>query len=423
MTGNSTASGPRRWLSLVAIAALAFAAGAAGAQNTPPIIVIGEVQGASDTVTTLFRSLNLIDDAGSWSGGDTVLIQTGDLIDGGENSRAAMDLFMRLQREAPDAGGRVIVFMRLQREAPDAGGRVIVLMGNHEAMNILGELRDVNYRTYASFAGPDSEVRRDAFFDRFVAWRSQRAAATGTEFVADEDFRAEWFALHPPGWVEYVEAMRRTGHYGRWLRSLPVAVEIDGILFIHGGLSPEMRGVPIQEINTRAADEIRRFDEDRDRMAAQGLCLPLSSAREMVAAVTDEITALEALEAAERTHGNPRWALASELQHLQQWGSWSILSKHGPLWFDGASQWDEDRRLAEMQQILAASGFERIVTGQSHGAERVIETRFDDRVILASVDLSDNPYEGGGAPAALEISHGDFTVVTLNDREALIDVP
>ena len=406
MTGNSIPGGPRRRLPLIAIAVLVFVAGAAAAQNARPVVVVGEVQGAAETVTTLLRSLDLIDETGSWSGGETVLVQTGDLIDGGENSRAAMDLFMRLQREALAAGGRVIV-----------------LMGNHEAMNILGELRDVNFRTYASFAGPDAEVRRTAYYDRYAAWRSQRASETGTDFEADEVFRAEWFALHPPGWVEYVEAMRSDGLYGRWLRSLPLAVEIDGILFIHGGISPEMCGVTLQEINTRAADEIRRFDEDRDRMVAHGLCLPLCSAREMVEAVTDEITALKAFEASGRTRDSPRSVRADELQHLQQWGSWSILSKYGPLWFNGASMWDEERQLAEMQQILATSGFERIVTGQSHGAEHVIEARFGDRVILASVDLSDNPYEGGGAPAALEISHGDFTVVTLNDREVLIDAP
>ena len=134
----------------------------AGAQTTSRVVALGEVQGAANSVTTLLQQLELIDEAGRWSGGDAVLVQTGDLIDGGENSRAAMDLFMRLQDEAASAGGQVIV-----------------LMGNHEAMNVLGELRDVNYMAYAAFAGADAEDGQKAHYDSIVAWRTGRALAIG----------------------------------------------------------------------------------------------------------------------------------------------------------------------------------------------------------------------------------------------------
>jgi len=70
---------------------------------------------------------------------------------------------------------------------------------------------------------------------------------------------------------------------------------------------------------------------------------------------------------------------------------------------------------------MAASGFARMVTGQSDGKEHVIHARFDDRVVLTSVDLSDNPWDGGGKPAALEIVDGGFFVVTMNGREVLIE--
>jgi hypothetical protein len=391
-----------RRVSIFAAALVAFLAPAA-AQEVPRTVVLGEVQGAANTVSSLLQNLALIDDQGHWSGGDSVLIQTGDLIDGGENSRAAMDLFIRLQQEAPAAGGRVIV-----------------LMGNHEAMNILGELRDVNYMTYAAFAGTDAEARQKAYYDNFVAWSRERAAATGKAFEPDAAFTDDWFALHPPGWVEYVEAMRPDGLYGSWLRTLPVAVELDGVLFIHAGISPEMKGMTVEEINTRAADEIRRFDQDRDRMVAEGLCLPLCSARDMVDVIKQEVAYLNTLDPSQRTADNPRITRAADLQHLGQWGTWSILSDTGPLWFKGTSQWDEKQHAADMQEILAASGVERMVTGQSSGKERVISARFDGRVLLTSVDLSDNPWDGGGKPAALEIAGGVYVVVTPDGREVLI---
>jgi hypothetical protein len=394
---------PAIFESLAILFILAFTTPPAAAQGGGSrLVVLGEVQGAANTLAVLLQKLDVVDEDGHWSGGDSVLIQTGDLIDGGEHSRAAMDLFMQLQDEAEGTGGRVIV-----------------LMGNHEAMNILGELRDVNYMTYASFAGPDAEDRQNSYYESYVAWRTERARATGTEFVADEDFKTEWFALHPPGWVEYVESMRPEGVYGKWLRSLPVAVEMRGVLFIHAGISPEMKGMSVEAINARAAEEIRRFDEDREAMVADGLCLRLCSAREMVQVIKDEVTFLNTLDRSQRTTDNPRVVRAAALQHLGQWGTWSVLSDTGPLWFKGTAQWDENKLGGDMLEILDASGVERMVTGQSDGKEHVIHARFDDRVILTSVDLSDNPWDGGGDPAALEIVGGDFFVVTMDKREAL----
>ena len=91
------------------ILGLAVAASPVSAQDdassTADIVVIGEVQGAANTVAAFLKHLGLIDSELHWSGGDTILIQTGDLLDGGEKVRDAMDLFMRIQKEAAAAGG------------------------------------------------------------------------------------------------------------------------------------------------------------------------------------------------------------------------------------------------------------------------------------------------------------------------------
>ena len=74
-----------------------------------------------------------------------------------------------------------------------------------------------------------------------------------------------------------------------------------------------------------------------------------------------------------------------------------------------------------MTSILENLQVDRMVTGQSDGEERLIRTRFNNRVLLTSIEMSDDPYVRGGDPAALEIEDGDFFVVTLNSRELLID--
>jgi hypothetical protein len=143
----------------------------------------------------------------------------------------------------------------------------------------------------------------------------------------------------------------------------------------------------------------------------------------MVGVVKDEITYVNSLDASNRTPGNPRVARLLELQDLTKWGSWSLLTDQGPLWFRGASKWDETDRGAEMAEILDTVGCRRLVTGQSDGKEHIIRARFDDRVLLTSVDLADDPWAGGGEPAALDIDNGVYTVVTLTGREVLIKNP
>ena len=102
-------------------------------------------------------------------------------------------------------------------------------------------------------------------------------------------------------------------------------------------------------------------------------------------------------------------------------GSWLLLDEEGPLWFKGMSRWTEEEHRAEMAEILDSAGVERMVTGQSDGKGNLIRARFDNRVLLTSVNLSDEPWAGGGKPAALEIDDGVYSVVTLTGRQVLID--
>ena len=398
----------RRSLLFVSIVALAISAQPINLHGQEPldrkIIVLGEVQGAANTVATFLEHLDLIDSEHHWTGSDTILIQAGDLVDDGEHVRAALDLFMGLQDEAAAAGGEVIV-----------------LMGNHEALNILDELRDVNPLAYQSFAGPDSENRRRQVWEAWSTWRTQRAEAVGETFAADSEVEAEWYAAHPPGWVEYVESMGPEGVYGAWLRSLPVAVEINDILFVHGGVNLEIEDRNVASINRRAVEEIKSFDERKATMVADGLCLQTSSADDMVNVINQEAAYLNSLDDSERTTSNPRVAQLLEIYDLSLWKSWSVLDAKGPLCFHGLARWPEEDHGAEVTAILEAFDIDRIITGQGDGINRLIQARFDNRILLTAVDMTDDPEGHGDEPAALEIVGGDYFVATMGGRELLID--
>ena len=102
--------------------------------NEQRIVAIGDVHGAYEAFVELLQTNDLIDDQLNWRGGNTHMVNVGDLLDRGAQSRKVMDLLIKLQPQAEKAGGRVHV-----------------LLGNHELMNLTGDLRDVSAEELAAF--------------------------------------------------------------------------------------------------------------------------------------------------------------------------------------------------------------------------------------------------------------------------------
>ena len=112
------------------IAALVFAAQPTTANdvsyewnNVPRVVAVGDVHGAYVNFISLLKNAELVDDELRWIGGKAHLVQTGDVLDRGPDSRKCMDLLIELEKQAERAGGR---------------GHALI--GNHEAMNIVGFL-------------------------------------------------------------------------------------------------------------------------------------------------------------------------------------------------------------------------------------------------------------------------------------------
>src|SRR5690242_8587107 len=69
------------------------------------IVAIGDVHGEYDGFVGILQKAHLIDPSKRWAGGNTTLVQTGDVLDRGPGARAVMDLLMSLQRDAPRQSG------------------------------------------------------------------------------------------------------------------------------------------------------------------------------------------------------------------------------------------------------------------------------------------------------------------------------
>ena len=185
------------------------------------VVAFADVHGAYAELLALLRETGILDAQDHWAAGNTHLVSLGDLLDRGADSRKVMDLLMRLQGEARAAGGQVHV-----------------VLGNHEAMNLLGDLRYVDAGEYASYADLESAAERAQLRQ---AWEAAQGAGSGAAF--DQKF--------PPGYFGHRAAFSPKGKYGQWLLALPVAIVVNDTLFMHAGPSNVLRGMSLQELNLR----------------------------------------------------------------------------------------------------------------------------------------------------------------------------
>jgi hypothetical protein len=304
----------------VALAALHAARPAVRIAATAPqsaaarrVVAIGDVHGAAEGLTATLLRAGLIDAKQRWTGGKTILVQTGDLTDRGAGVRTALDLLMALEPQAAAAGGRVQA-----------------LIGNHEVMNLIADTRDATPEIFRTFADGDSESRRERAFQA----ASRLAPAAGLD-------KAAWMAAHPAGYVEYREALRPNGRYGRWLRSKPILAEIDGSVFMHGGVNAEFSTESLDDINRRVRRELAAWDEGVRWLEQQKLVISVSTISEIVGAARAQLTQFSAYQK-EGTLTEEHIRAARLLLPLAEIGASSLLHPDGPLWFRGFSTWTDD---------------------------------------------------------------------------------
>ena len=233
----------RIWTFLAFIMVAAGAGGAAPVQPVQPrIVAVGDLHGDYDVWLDIARAAGLIDRTNHWAGGKTMFVQLGDVPDRG-----------------PDSLKIIRHLMQLQKEAPKAGGKVIALVGNHEAMNMTGDLRYVVAGEYAAFVDAQSAARRDKVFTANVTAIARQYRQTDPT-LTDAAVRARWMQETPLGWVEHMLAWKPSGEVGRWVERNPAIASIRGNLFVHGGISSEYSRLPVAEINKRVATALASGD-------------------------------------------------------------------------------------------------------------------------------------------------------------------
>jgi hypothetical protein len=278
------------------------------------IVAVGDVHGDYEQLVEVLRSAEVINKRSKWTGAKTHLVQIGDLPDRGPDTRKILDLFMKLETEARRAGGAVHA-----------------LIGNHEAMNIYGDLRYVTPEEFASFRDANSEGIRAAFYKKHL---EQLAAAAAEDeknaVVPDEAYRKAWEKKYPLGYFEHRFQFGPNGKYGKWIEAHNTIILINDTLFVHGGISPKYADFSLETINNRIREELRDFS-----MLKGGIA----------------------------------------------------MDPDGPLWYRGLAR-DEETALGEhVDRLLKMHGARRIVVGHTPTDGAVIP-RFGGKVLLIDVGLS-----------------------------------
>lgn len=352
--------------------------------NVDRVVAISDVHGAYDAMVRTLKNADLIADDLTWCGGTSHLVIVGDLLDRGPNSRDAMDLLMRL-------GG----------EALAAGGQVHVLVGNHEVMNLNGDLRYVSISEYAAFADEETAEEREQWFEAHVE-------RVGVSAAGRNAMRIEYDKRFPPGYFAHRRAFASDGSYGKWLLARPVIVVINGTAFVHGGLSPQVAELGLEGVNGKMMRDLLGYVRAVEKLTEAGELLPTDNFKNR-----DQVLAgfMPGLITTPDT--------VAAVGAVKKLGESDLHNADGPLWYRGnvacSRLIEEDRLLAS----LSAIGAERVVIGHTPTPGRRILQRLGGRILEVDTGMLNNYYSGQGNALILQ---GD-TVATVNENSTEIVSP
>ena len=215
--------------------------------SEPRLVAVGDFHGDYGAFENVMSRAGLMNESGNWAGGNTLVIQVGDIADRGPDSRQIIEHLRRLQAQAAMTGGQVVA-----------------LIGNHEGMVMTGDVRYVHPGEYAAFVTSNSEVEQEAFFEEMkddVAVRVRQENADASDEEIEEWFFSEFAPL---GRAEHRMAWRPTGEIGSWVLRNQSVVIVGNTLFVHGGLSAKYTAYSVEEINKTTTEALNRQTRNRE---------------------------------------------------------------------------------------------------------------------------------------------------------------
>jgi hypothetical protein len=330
------------------------------------IVAVSDIHGAYDAMVATFQEAGVIDDNLAWNGAETHLVITGDLLDRGAESRRVMDLIMRLEPEAARAGGQVHL-----------------LLGNHEVMNLNGDIRYVSEAEYAAFSDEESAQERERWYQRYR--RSQPLDAD------EQAVRSAFDVKAPPGFFGHRRAFRHDGYYGKWLLEKPLMIVINDTAFVHGGMSPYVALHGLAGVNGTLKADLLNFLLALSKLEEAGVLSPI-----------DRFGNHPTLLMAKMQDGQLTDALMTAAQVVLDLRNSPINSPDGPLWYRGSSTCSALIEGDWLNAALDRIGATRAAIGHTTTVTRHVQQRLNGRIIEINTGILKSEYQGSGYALIIE---------------------
>jgi hypothetical protein len=340
------------------------------------VVALSDIHGAHQAFVRTLQSAEVIDAVGRWTAGATHLVVVGDLLDRGDDSRKAMDLVRRLEGEAGAAGGAVHL-----------------TLGNHELMNLLGDLRYVAVGEYSAFAAEETPEQRDQAFTQYLAVRG---------LVASAETRATFDADFPAGFFAHRHAFSLDGEYGAWLAEKPWLVVVNDSVFVHGGLPERVAELGGEGINGRLRDELFQYMRNAQVLTDAGIL-------DVTVSFYDHPRYLERYRSAV-SNGAASWTPEQEAaaEIVVKLNDADLFASDSVLWYRGSVGCSAPIEAHRLERNLAVLGGKRLVIGHTPTYNSRILERLDERITRIDTGMLNAYY--GGRGAAMVIKDGTVSV-------------
>jgi len=308
------------------------------------VVAVADIHGDYDNFKKILIGTKLINDKLDWIGGDSHLVQLGDILDRGEDDFGAKDAFDLL--------------MKLEKQAEAAGGMVHVLIGNHEESNITGIVFDqAGYLTVPQLKDFLPQAYKDKKEKNI---RKKLGSADGSDGKLEARLDAKLYSF----WEKEIETATRKQpgehktrdaytknfyhKYGKWLLTKNIVIKINENVFVHGGMSDDeyFLNRDLETINNEARREFRIVAE---------------------------------------------WAVEEREDFVLSDRKYLAVAR-APHWYRGWARDPEDGNSATLTRVLATYKAKHMVIGHTFRDVKYIETqelsRFGDRVWAIDVGIS-----------------------------------
>ncbi|XP_027369002.1 shewanella-like protein phosphatase 1 isoform X1 [Abrus precatorius] len=213
------------------------------------ILAVGDLHGDLKQARYALEMAGVLSSDGQdlWIGGESVLVQLGDILDRGEDEIAILSLLRSLDQQAKAKGGAVFQ-----------------VNGNHETMNVEGDFRYVDsggfdecndFLEYINGSKNDWEETFTGWVDVSERWKENRTMS--------KNYWGPWnLVKRQKGLIARSILFRPGGPLARELARHAVVLKVNDWIFCHGGLLPHHVAYGIERMNKEVSNYMRGLHEN-----------------------------------------------------------------------------------------------------------------------------------------------------------------